>query len=741
MSDDITFSQHAVAVATSFWGVPNKSLSTAKKVCWGSNGSKSVSVEKGTWFDYESDQGGGVLNLVERELGCDKSTALKWLTAEGYLESRDMATERHQERREAPQAAQLPPEQDEAPAGTMVAVKGYDYTDRDGNLLYQVVRYQWKLPDGGWVIDPKTGNPKKTFRQRRKDSAGNVVWNLDGIGHTIFRHAQVEIAIAEGKLIFLPEGEKDVETLEAWGLVGTTNSGGASHWDVSHAELFRDADVVILVDNDDAGRVGGEKRAMSLRGIARRVRVLDFSERVPNFMSKGDVTDWVEKFGGDASKLVEIINTLPDWTPAPPISKFGAKRTTQIAHAPIIYDWLVKGLIERNGVLMFAGEKQAGKSFAVMDMGMKIARGLEYGDRRVRQGLVIHMACEDGRGTEMRAEGYRRENGIADDADIPYIIMDPNAKGAGGFTLMSDEKVDAFIAECLAWQEWFGQKLEFIIIDTLSKATEGLNEIDGAEVGKVLARADRIKDKTGATVCLVHHMNASGARMRGHSSIGDNVPNIIEIRPMTTIPKNRHETAQPILDGNGAQIRQMVLTKNKNGLNNLKWRVVLKIVSLGLDADGDPITTCVCARPARSTSSEAEERQTISQDQKLVFDALRAAQDNDGQDMPHGTMAGPQIKRCAPQAAFVGYVRKTMTFKAAEDEIEARNGELAAFLKRTTTSLQNAGYMGRDNDLKIVWWTGKSDRPAHRQREPEPERPPPIDPDLAREFAQSDAPF
>jgi hypothetical protein len=87
-----------------------------------------------------------------------------------------------------------------------------------------------------------------------------------------------------------------------------------------------------------------------------------------------------------------------------------------------------------------------------------------------------------------------------------------------------------------------------------------------------------------------------------------------------------------------------------------------------------------------------------------------------------------------------------MSFKAPEEEQEARQKEMADFLSRTTMALINAGYMGRDNDKRIVWWTGKSDRPAPRQqREPPPPIEPPgsgIPPDVKREFQDMDeAPF
>lgn len=648
-------------------------------------------------------------------------------------------------------------------------VKTYDYTDRDGALLYQVCRLQKKLPDGSWAKNKDGKGTWKTFLQRRPDGAGKWIWSLSagefmrkpggdwrvydgkkfaegmetrffdaGADHTIYRHPDVEIAIAEGKTILITEGEKDAETAVSLGFCGTTNSSGSKHWKDYHSACFCGADVVICLDNDAAGDRADEL-AKSMRGIASRVRVLNFADHVPGFDHKGDITDWVEKFGGDASKLGEILTRLPDYRPRPPAG-FGARTMHSLAGKPIEYDWLIKGLVERNGVFILAAEKQAGKSFVVMDMGMKIARGLQYGDRITRKGIVIHIACEDGKGVQMRAEGYRQANGISPDVDIPYIIMDRE------FTLMNDDVIDKLIAQVKAWEDYYGMPVELIIIDTLSVATEGLNEIDGAEVGKVLARVNRLKDQTGAAICLVHHMNASGGRVRGHTSIEANVSQVFEIRPLMTIPQNRKETPQPVLDGEGRHIRQIVLTKNKNGINNLKWKIVLEVVKLGIDRDGDEITTCICARPARHSNTDAQEDNTrLSNDQKIVFEALTAAQTDEGIDTPHGSLAPPQIKRCVPQAAFVARVRRTITFNAAEDEIEARNKELTAFLKRTTTALINAGYMGRDNDKRIVWATGKSDRPRPpRQMEQERPQEQPgagIPEDVKREIANDPVPF
>ena len=104
---------------------------------------------------------------MKREIGADKASALEWLAHHGFIERRDTATTATvpQEARTASPAAEGPPDDDRPPVGTAegvpVNVKGYRYTDGDGNVIYEVIRQQFKLPDGSWALG-KNGNAKKT---------------------------------------------------------------------------------------------------------------------------------------------------------------------------------------------------------------------------------------------------------------------------------------------------------------------------------------------------------------------------------------------------------------------------------------------------------------------------------------------------------------------------------------------------------------------------------------------------
>ena len=76
-------------VALALLGEPNPRLSSGRELRYGTKGSLVVHVggeRAGTWHDFETGEGGGVLDLVTRERGCDKAAAKHWLRDGGFLE-------------------------------------------------------------------------------------------------------------------------------------------------------------------------------------------------------------------------------------------------------------------------------------------------------------------------------------------------------------------------------------------------------------------------------------------------------------------------------------------------------------------------------------------------------------------------------------------------------------------------------------------------------------------------------
>jgi hypothetical protein len=194
----------------------------------------------------------------------------------------------------------------------------YDYHDETGALLFQAVRYE-----------PGFDGEGKTFRQRRPFRRSHA-WGL-AAGHyrmvgngwrplkrgetprdddvhlmecrrVLYRLPDLAKAPPD-RPVFVVEGEKDVETLRGLELLATTNAMGAGKWRKEYGDALRDRHVIVLPDNDEAGRNHAKTVAKMLAGVAASVTVVE----LPGLPDKGDVTDWLALPGNDKARLLHLV--------------------------------------------------------------------------------------------------------------------------------------------------------------------------------------------------------------------------------------------------------------------------------------------------------------------------------------------------------------------------------------------------------------------------------------------------
>ncbi len=117
-----------------------------------------------------------------------------------------------------------------------------------------------------------------------------------GLGHDVGRKNYKAIygspqtinkAIAEGRPIFIPEGEKDVDTLIKQGYT-TFTYGGVNDWQSDFATLVQGAEVFILVDNDEPGKRVAEIIQNDIKAVAKSSKIIVPMPDTP----KADITDY-----------------------------------------------------------------------------------------------------------------------------------------------------------------------------------------------------------------------------------------------------------------------------------------------------------------------------------------------------------------------------------------------------------------------------------------------------------------
>lgn len=172
--------------------------------------------------------------------------------------------------------------------------KIYDYKDADGNLLFQVVRFE-----------------PKGFAQRRPLNDG-FAWGLGEVVPVLYRLPEVLQGIKDCETIFICEGEKDADNLAALGFIATTCPMGAGKWQKTYTEAFQGCcEAVVIADKDEPGRLHAQAVAGNLCTIGILVKVIELSD-IDDVPVK-DFSDWL-KAGGTPAAFLEILKQCPHWS-------------------------------------------------------------------------------------------------------------------------------------------------------------------------------------------------------------------------------------------------------------------------------------------------------------------------------------------------------------------------------------------------------------------------------------------
>jgi hypothetical protein len=462
----MSYLQPLLLAAKQYWGEPNERLTTAKQIRYGAHGSKSVDLEKETWYDHEMDKGGGLADLIH--------------TQEPDVSVVDRMAE-----------FGLPKTGDRIETA-------YDYRDADGVVRYQVVR-----------IDSADG---KTYRQRQIAEDGKPIYSMAGV--TALPYRLPDIVGSTGP-IFICEGERAADAVASLGFVATTAHGGAGRWWPTISDFFRGRPVIILPDNDEPGERHARIVADALTGTARSIRVL----RLPNLPRKGDAVDWAI-MGGTKDKLVELAKVCPYYDPLeqPKITDIVEEAQNTVDRPRIsltawadIEDidvqWTVDKLLPAGGLIGMYGRPGSYKSFVALYLSAMIATGQDAFGRSTVKGSVVYIMGEGGSGLKPRLDALSRHYGI-DEPPVYFLRSQLNLRSTEDDAIALVQAINLLDV-----------KPTMLVIDTLNRAFGGGDENTSEAMGNFISRCCLIQDQIGCSVLVVHHAGKNeAAGSRGHSS-------------------------------------------------------------------------------------------------------------------------------------------------------------------------------------------------------------------------------
>jgi hypothetical protein len=238
--------------------------------------------------------------------------------------------------------------------------------------------------------------------------------------------------------------------------------------------------------------------------------------------------------------------------------------------------WMVKGVLPAAQLAVMFGESGSGKSFAALDLAVAVATGTPWRDRRVREGKVAYIAAEGAGGFRARLKAIAQHRQLELERIALTVLADaPNFM----------EKQDALdVARAIV----AAGGAQLVIVDTFAQVMPGANENAGEDVGRALAHCKGIHRATGALVLLVHHSGKDASRgARGWSGLRAAADVELEV------VRVEHE-------------RSLTVTKMKDGDDGMEFAFRLDSLVVGLDADGEEVSSCVVQHGEGQCAGQAQ---------------------------------------------------------------------------------------------------------------------------------------
>ncbi len=470
-------------------------------------------------------------------------------------------------------------------------------------------------------------------------------------------------------------------------------SKGLEAWQAVQGACAADpAYAAALIANAPMVADAGERAALArdlAKSIAEEVRLLDGGEEVPE-------------------------------APGPYRFKFGVLRWHEQARTDLpSYRWLVKGVVPSGAAVLIIGRSGSGKSFGTFDLGMHVARGIDYRGRRVARAGVVLCCYEGGQGLSLRMRAYAKANNVSLDS-LPFagLTRPPNLFAV-------EENIDALADEIgqLAdeWKRQHGVGLGAVVLDTHNAATRGSSEIKSDDVSLILGRYDKLRQKTGAGLWIIGHTNTEG-RHRGSELIANGIETTLRVELV------EQKGVGVLRDDDHRPRHRIYVEKQREGQDGIEWEFVLPQITIGIDEDGDPQTSCVAQLPNRHVEEERRDQQPrkamqvppgsfhLKQHEVMLFRALLKALSDGGHAPPPSLGLPASIPRVVTYAELsAAYKSLVPSDEGADAGAEKRyRNTIKSQLRRARDQMLNYRVIGiervgaEEGGYHVVWPTGRA---------------------------------
>ncbi|MCE1226867.1 MAG: AAA family ATPase [Geobacteraceae bacterium] len=362
-------------------------------------------------------------------------------------------------------------------------------------------RYDYLNPDGSLGYYKERLEPARDGKRSKEFVIKGPNGKLGQPDNPLLYRLPELLRSTQGEMIIFTEGEKHVDLLSSWGLIATTlPHGSGSTWHDSYTAPLLGKQVVVLADNDEVGRRYAEMICQSLNGKAASLKIVE----LPGLPEKGDVIDWAVKLENNCTRLLEIIESAPQWLP---ITNNSPNRLTlrsgrELRAMDIKIEWLVEGVIPRNAVVLLYGRGGIGKTTLAMQLADAIDQGTTiFGMQTVNTQVIV----------------VDYENSLA-------VLSERAKRTSVDGVLFCDSSLNPPSLDKADWEIYLQLLRQYpgalFIFDTLRSAHSG-DENNSEAMALIMRRMRELRD-AGATVILLHHTPKGNDRQfKGSGAIFD----------------------------------------------------------------------------------------------------------------------------------------------------------------------------------------------------------------------------
>ena len=341
----------------------------------------------------------------------------------------------------------------------------------------------------------------------------------------------------KAETVYVCEGERTADAVEALGLAATTSLGGPTRAKLSVWTPLKGKHVVVLSDFDDKGWNYAREVAQLCLGIgALSARIVMF----PGVKVGEGPCEWIDNVrasSGDEAVLPELqklvdVAALVEFVPPEPVTPKGPQlELLSIADIqPAPQKWVFDRVIPQGKLTVLMGESGVGKSLTLLEIAAKVTRGLTgpHDDQPQEPGSVILFSPEDGVAENIRP---RLE---AFNADLPKVFVIPGLHEQDeetGQKLTWQFQLDrdmSFLETKLKSLQQAGANIRMIVIDPIDRFLESATVKKKAIAENLATRLSKLAAETGVAIVITTSLPRN---VKGVSKLGQGLRRAIDMGP------------------------------------------------------------------------------------------------------------------------------------------------------------------------------------------------------------------